>query len=250
MKTNNPISATEGLMNKKERYNKLTGFPLANVAETNDLIELVLEVPGYKPEDISVHFIQSRIFISGSRNENYSSRSRLHLSVERIANFHWVYDLKIPISKKDLQIDLENGFLFITVRKTEKGIQPQTENALPENFMEDSVYFPRANIVETENHIELSLEIPGYKNEDVSIHSQEGKLEIRGKRSLNLYIKEMKYRRIEVPFRNKFLRRFELPENTNHGQLSWSVQQGILYVFLPKLSEIRKEEVSRESQLA
>ena len=244
------ITAIEGLQNQKETFNKIAVFPAVNISETKEDLQLVLEIPGYKHEDVSVRVLQSRLFVSGSRSENHFDKSRMHLSIERIASFRWVYDLKIPFSKNDLSINLENGFLFITVLKTEKTMSTIAEKPKTEGYIDDQVYFPRANVVETENHLEMSLEIPGYDNEDVAIKIINSSLTIRGKRTLTLFKKEQQYLRIEIPFRNSFLRRFELPTNVNQSQASWNVRLGVLYIYLPKLTTIKKAEVSRETMFA
>jgi HSP20 family protein len=250
MEKDNLISAKENASSKKEAYNKIATFPAVNISETKDNFQIILEVPGFSHKDITIQSMNSRLYISGERTENPSDNTRTRISTERKSYFRWVYDLKEPFGKKDLSIALENGFLFITVPKTRKGTQEHTENIIIENYIEDNIYFPRANVVETSNHIEMSLEIPGYKNNDVSIKVVESSLTITGKRSLVLLNKEQQYLRIEIPFRNSFLRRFELPENVNPSQVSWNVQHGVLYVYLPKLKVIRKEEVARETMLS
>ena len=70
---------------------------------------------------------------------------------------------------------------------------------------------------------------------------------INGERKLELYNKSEQYHRIEIPFRNSFMRMFELPDNINKSQASWQVQNGVIFVFLPKLKTIVKEEVERET---
>lgn len=248
MTTNNLILAQDGKLNQKEAFKRMSNFPAVNIAETNDNFQIILEIPGYKYEDVSVHLMHSRLFVSGSRNENYFDKTKLHLQTERIASFRWVYDLKIPFTKKDIAITLENGFMFITVLKTEKR-KVNIQQAVIENYMEDNLYFPRANVVETENHLEMSLEIPGYRNEDVSIKIINDSLTIKGKRYLELFDKTRTYIKVEIPFRNAFLRKFELPENVNQTQASWNVKEGVLYVYLPKLKTIRKAEVMREAMV-
>ncbi len=248
MTANKLILATNGKLNQKEVFNRVAHFPAVNIAESHDNIQFVLEIPGYSQEDVSVHVLQSRLFVAGSRNENYFDKTKQHLQTERIASFRWVYDLKIPFTKKDLAITLQNGFMFITVLKSEKK-SFSNETAEIENYMEDNAYFPRANVVETEKHLEMSLEIPGYLNDDVNIKIINSSLIIKGKRSLQLFNNSYKYRRVEIPFKNSFLRRFELPTNVNQTQASWSVKNGVLYVYLPKLKSIKKEEVSREALL-
>lgn len=250
MKNSNVITAIDGLQNPKETFNKVAVFPAVNISETTQDLHFILELPGYKHEDVSVHLMNTRLFVSGSRNENYSDKTRMHLSTERIASFRWVYDLKMPATKNDLSISLENGFLSITVLKAQQVLMPITEYQVVENYMNDNVYFPRANMVDTENHLEMSLEIPGYENEDVSIKIINSSLVIKGKRKLSLYDKEAKYHRVEIHFRNSFLRRFELPVNINQSQATWNVRLGVLFVLLPKLKTIKKEEVSRETMLA
>lgn len=247
MTTNNLILAYDGQPNQKEVFNRLTNFPAINIAETSDNVQIVLEIPGYRHEDVSVHVMQSRLFVSGTRNENYLKGMKLNLQTERIASFRWVYDLKIQFTRRDLDIKLENGFMFITVLKHEKKALWSSEYVGLESYMEENVYFPRANVVETENHLEMSLEVPGYHNDDVSIKFINDSLAIKGKRHLELNDKLFKYIKVEIPFRNTFIRKFELPENVNQTQASWNVKEGVLYVYLPKLKAIRKEEVMRET---
>jgi HSP20 family molecular chaperone IbpA len=250
MKISNLIPVIEGKPNHKETFNKVSNFPAVNVSETKETLKIVLEVPGYTHEDIAVYAMGSRLSVSGSRKENATEKSKIPLSKERINSFRWVYDLKLPFRKEDLTITIENGFLFITLIKSEKVMLPVKNVPVLENYLEDNFYFPRANVVESESHLEMALEIPGYKTEDVFIDIKDTSLMITGKRKFELYNKGEQYHRIEIPLRNSFMRMFELPDNINKSQASWHVQNGVMFVFLPKLKTILKEEVERESMFA
>lgn len=250
MKMSKIISATDIKPYQKEGLNKITNFPAVNVSETKNNLHIVLEIPGYDHEDVSVFVIQSKIYVSGNRQENLKTKEKTTLTTERISSFCWVYDLKMKFTKNDVVITLENGFLFISVEKHNTEMIPVSHNPIVENYYEDNVYFPRANVVETEKYYEMSLEIPGYKTDDVSIEITDTSLIITGNRSLDLNYKGQKYHRVEIPFRNSFLRRFDLPENVNKTQSSWNVEKGVLYVYMPKLKAIRKEEVAKETMFA
>ena len=67
MKNSNEITAIDGLQNQKETFNKVAVFPAVNISETMQELEFILEIPGYKHEDISVHVMNTRLFVSGSR---------------------------------------------------------------------------------------------------------------------------------------------------------------------------------------
>ena len=76
MKMSKIISATDIKPYQKENLNKITNFPAVNVSETKNNLHIVLEIPGYDHEDVSVFVIQSKIYVSGNRQENLKTKEK------------------------------------------------------------------------------------------------------------------------------------------------------------------------------
>ncbi len=141
------ITSSNTLASPANQINKVFSYPVCNIAESAEQLQIVLEIPGYKYDDIAVHIGQSRLFVSGNRKEDYGDKNRIHMVTERLASFRWVYDLKVIVGKEDLHIALENGFLFITVKKKCKTMPPPIDFVTMQMLVNDTASWPRTNIV-------------------------------------------------------------------------------------------------------
>jgi len=97
---------------------------------------------------------------------------------------------------------------------------------------------PPVDIVENENELVLTADIPGVKMEDIDIKLEDGTLTITGNREFVSEKKEGGYHRIERAY-GKFQRAFSLPESIDAEKVSAAYVNGVLRVTLPK-KEIAK----------
>jgi HSP20 family protein len=92
---------------------------------------------------------------------------------------------------------------------------------------------PPVDIVENENELVLTADIPGVRMEDIDIKLEDGTLTITGDRQFEAEQKEGGYHRIERAY-GKFQRAFSLPESVDAEKVTAAYDNGVLRVTLPK----------------
>lgn len=97
---------------------------------------------------------------------------------------------------------------------------------------------PAYDIEETESHYVLSFDLPGMKQEEISIEVQDRVLSISGERK-----REEKSVRHSERFYGRFERQFALPDNVNADSVEANYEHGVLKIALPKLEEVKPKKV-------
>jgi HSP20 family protein len=97
---------------------------------------------------------------------------------------------------------------------------------------------PAVDIVETENDLVLTADIPGIKLEDIDIRLENGTLTISGERKFENEEKKGAYHRVERSY-GSFQRAFALPDTVDVDKVDAHYENGVLKVTLPK-KEIAK----------
>ncbi|MDZ8107572.1 MAG: Hsp20/alpha crystallin family protein [Nostoc sp. DedQUE12a] len=100
-----------------------TGFtfiPAAEMEETDDAIQLRLEVPGLEAKDINVEATPESISISGERKtETRTEENGVTRSEFRYGKFHRVIPLLSQVQNDKVQAEYKNGVLHLTLPKAE-----------------------------------------------------------------------------------------------------------------------------------
>lgn len=104
---------------------------------------------------------------------------------------------------------------------------------------------PPVDIVENENELLLTADIPGVRMEDIDIKLEEGTLSISGSRKFESEKKEGGYHRIERAY-GQFQRAFSLPDSVDAEKVTAAFDNGVLRVTLPK-KEIAKPRTIKVS---
>lgn len=101
-------------------------------------------------------------------------------------------------------------------------------------------WVPPVDILETENALTLTADIPGVKFEDIDVRMENGTLTVRGERKFEKKEGEGKggYHRIERSY-GSFERIFTLPDTVDAERVSADYKAGTLTITLPK-KEIAK----------
>jgi HSP20 family protein len=114
-----------------------------------------------------------------------------------------------------------------------------------------TAWSPAVDIRETENELNLELELPGIKPEEVEITADNGILTVRGeKRSERKEGDEnSRYHIVERSY-GSFMRSFQLPQGLDESKIEADYGDGILSVRIPKtaLPQPRKIQIGRQSQ--
>lgn len=105
---------------------------------------------------------------------------------------------------------------------------------------------PAINVVEDDKEYRLELAAPGLTKEDFNVHiNKEGNLVIEMERKKEEEDKEEgKYLRREFSY-TKFHQTLILPENAQKDEIQAKVENGVLYVEVPKLKKTKIEEEKR-----
>ena len=103
----------------------------------------------------------------------------------------------------------------------------------------------RTDVKETEEAYELSIELPGYKKEDINIELNEGYLTIEASaQSSNEESEGSTYIRKER-FYGSCSRSFYIGEDISEDEICASFKHGILGITLPKKKQLPPEETKR-----
>jgi HSP20 family protein len=107
------------------------------------------------------------------------------------------------------------------------------------DWMPRAVYFvPRADVVETENEFEVTVDLPGMKREDVHVEVKNGDLWVTGKRAEEKEEKGATYHRVERRY-GEFRRVLALPATIDADKVTAKYDKGVLKVTVPKTEKAK-----------
>ena len=101
---------------------------------------------------------------------------------------------------------------------------------------------PRVNIVETENDVSLTFEVPGLEKGDIKVTVADGVLTVTGERKDETTENGKNSVRNEFNY-GKFSRSFTLPDTVNPDLVKADYKQGLLTIALGKLEEVKPKEI-------
>jgi len=103
-------------------------------------------------------------------------------------------------------------------------------------------WMPPVDIVEGKDKIQLKVELPGFKEDQVNLTVEDGLLTIRGERKFDRESKEENYHRIERSY-GTFVRSFTLPNSVEQNRIQASFADGILNIDMPKREETKPKQI-------
>lgn len=94
--------------------------PSVDLSETAEALQLRMDVPGIKPEEINIEVSGDRIQISGEHKEEKEEKGKTFHRIERRSG-SFARSLTLPAAVKENQVSAEvaDGVLTITLPKTE-----------------------------------------------------------------------------------------------------------------------------------
>jgi HSP20 family protein len=116
-------------------------------------------------------------------------------------------------------------------------------NSLWETPAVSQRWVPEMDLVETEDHFLLKADLPGMKQDDVSIEFSDGTLTISGERKIEYERKEKGFFRLERSF-GKFSRSLTLPDGVDPDKIQAAFHDGVLDVTIPKPEERKPRRIS------
>ena len=105
------------------RYNQFDfgGFvPAAEIHETDEAVNVKLEVPGMKPEEIDIQVTADSVSISGERqSESRSEEDGVTRSEFHYGKFQRIIPLTTRVQNTDVKADYKDGVLTLNLPKAE-----------------------------------------------------------------------------------------------------------------------------------
>ena len=114
--------------------------------------------------------------------------------------------------------------------------------AAEEEGLAYGTWMPPVDIVEGKDKIQLKVELPGFKEDQVNLTVEDGLLTIRGERKFNRESKEENYHRIERSY-GTFVRSFTLPNSVEQNRIQATFADGILNIDMPKREETKPKQI-------
>ena len=101
---------------------------VANMVETDKAVEVAVELPGLKPEDVKVEIKEGNLWITGEKKEEKEEKGKTFHRVERRAGmFRRVFQLPVEVMEEKVDARFAEGVLKITLPKAEKAAPKQIE---------------------------------------------------------------------------------------------------------------------------
>jgi HSP20 family protein len=105
-----------------------------------------------------------------------------------------------------------------------------------------AVWAPQTDLVETDEDVQLRLDVPGMSKEDIDINLQNGTLTVSGERTSERTDEGEDYVRVERAFGN-FHRTFTLPDAVDHENIEATYEDGVLSINVPKTEESTRRQI-------
>ena len=101
---------------------------------------------------------------------------------------------------------------------------------------------PALDMHETKDDLVVQCELPGMKQEDISVTLRENTLYIEGERKKSTEVKDENYYRAERWY-GKFHRAMELPTLVDSEKVHASYEGGVLKITMPKRPEVKPKQI-------
>ncbi len=111
-----------------------------------------------------------------------------------------------------------------------------------EEEMSLGAWMPPVDISEDQDRIRLTAELPGVREDQVSIQMEGGVLTLRGERKFEEEKQGRNFHRVERSY-GQFVRSFTLPNNVDREKIRASFSDGLLEIEMPKTEEARPRQI-------
>lgn len=105
-----------------------------------------------------------------------------------------------------------------------------------------SSFTPATDIYEDDQHLTLTLEVPGVSGKDINITLEGHTLTVSGERKLNKEQEREKFHRVER-FYGTFSRSFTLPNTVDPDSIHANYDNGVLQLQMAKRAEAKPKQI-------
>ncbi len=111
-----------------------------------------------------------------------------------------------------------------------------------EDEMNLAAWAPPVDIAEEKDRILITAELPGFKEDQIEIQTENGMLTLRGERRFEKESEGRSYHRVERSY-GQFVRSFSLPNNVDREKIKADFSDGLLRVELPKREDAKPRTI-------
>ena len=108
--------------------------------------------------------------------------------------------------------------------------------------MSAAMWAPPVDVTETKDVLAFKFEVPGFKQEELTLNVENGALTLEGERKFEEEQKDKNYHRVERAY-GRFYRSFALPANIDVSKVAATLVDGVLNVELPKREEAKPKAI-------
>ena len=119
--------------------------------------------------------------------------------------------------------------------------EPFARFATGDEDLVSGTWAPPVDVAETQEKILVRAEVPGIRQEDISIEFENGLLTLRGERKLEK-TEGVTWHRVERIYGN-FSRSFTLPRSVDPEKIAATYREGILEIEVPKREEAKPKHI-------
>ena len=103
-------------------------------------------------------------------------------------------------------------------------------------------WLPRVDVLESDEALEVKVDLPGIKPEDVDISITEDRLTVKGEREEEKETNDKTYHRVERNY-GSFYRAIPLPPGADRDKVSAASENGVLTVTVPKIAAAKAKTI-------
>jgi HSP20 family protein len=96
-----------------------TGYPLVNIAETDNELVVEAEIPGITIEDVRLTVVGDHLSITGERKSDEIKDAKCYLNERSFGQFQRVIELPVAIDSAKIKATYRNGVLKVVLPKAE-----------------------------------------------------------------------------------------------------------------------------------
>ena len=105
-----------------------------------------------------------------------------------------------------------------------------------------AAWAPPVDIAEEKDRILITAELPGFKENEIEIQTENGMLTLRGERRFEKESEGKNFHRVERSY-GQFLRSFSLPNNVDRDKIKATFRDGLLEIDLPKREDAKPKSI-------
>ena len=195
-----------------------------DMAATKDGLELVLEVPGLDEQDVDIQVSNDMLTISGELRFDPGWPDKTYRLMERdYGAFSRTIELPEGVRPDRIRAALNRGILTVTI--------PNPTRPEPKRIEIQAAAAPM-RVAETDDGLEVTVDMPGFEEDDVEVAVSDGVLTVRGEHKSQNWISDGGPVPAD-PGQSVFSRSIELPEGVNAEHISAALGKGVLTVRIP-----------------